>query len=111
MGVFDPTINPTQESTYVFLNTLLSEVASLFPDHYFHIGGDENTGNDWAKNQSIQAFMKKEGLQDAVALQNYFNKRIQKILKRSNKTIVGWDEILMKKWMTQRPKNILKRAS
>jgi len=96
-GVFDPTINPTQESTYVFLNTLLSEVASLFPDHYFHIGGDENTGNDWAKNQSIQAFMKKEGLQDAVALQNYFNKRIQKILKRSNKTIVGWDEILMKK--------------
>jgi hexosaminidase len=96
-GVFDPTIDPTQESTYVFLNTLLTEVASLFPDHYFHIGGDENTGNDWAKNQSIQAFMKKQGLQDAVALQNYFNKRIQKILQRSNKTIVGWDEILMKK--------------
>jgi hexosaminidase len=96
-GVFDPTIDPTQERTYVFLDTLLTEVASLFPDHYFHIGGDENTGNDWAKNQDIQAFMKENKLKDAVSLQNYFNKRIQKILKRSGKITVGWDEILMKK--------------
>lgn len=96
-GVFDPTIDPTQERTYVFLDTLLTEVASLFPDHYFHIGGDENTGNDWAKNQDIQAFMKENKLNDAVSLQNYFNKRIQKILKRSGKIIVGWDEVLMKK--------------
>ena len=96
-GVFDPTINPTKEKNYRFLDTLLTEVASLFPDHYFHIGGDENTGKDWAKSDSIQTFMKANGLSSTVALQNYFNKHIQLILQRSGKTVVGWDEILMKK--------------
>ena len=95
-GVFDPTMDPTKEETYLFLDTLLSEVASLFPDQYFHIGGDENNGNDWAKNDSIQRFMKSNGLNSTVALQNYFNKRIQGILKKSDKHIIGWDEILMK---------------
>jgi hexosaminidase len=75
---------------------LLSEVASLFPDQYFHIGGDENNGKDWAKNDSIQRFMKSNGMNSTVALQNYFNKRVQQILKKSNKHIIGWDEILMK---------------
>ena len=96
-GVFDPTVDPTKEKNYVFLDTLLTEVASLFPDHYFHIGGDENTGRDWAKSIPIQAFMKEKGLNSTVSLQNYFNRHIQQILKRSGKTIVGWDEILMKK--------------
>ena len=95
-GVFDPTMDPTREETYLFLDTLLSEVASLFPDQYFHIGGDENNGNDWARNDSIQHFMKINGLNSTVALQNYFNKKVQAILKRSNKYIIGWDEILMK---------------
>lgn len=95
-GVFDPTINPTRKETYDFLDTLLTEVASLFSDHYFHIGGDENNGNDWARNDSIQQFMKNNGLNSTVALQNYFNKKIQAILKRSQKQIIGWDEILMK---------------
>jgi hexosaminidase len=96
-GVFDPTVDPTKEKNYVFLDTLLTEVASLFPDHYFHIGGDENTGRDWAKSLPIQAFMKEKGLNSTVSLQNYFNRHIQTILKRSGKTVVGWDEILMKK--------------
>ena len=95
-GVFDPTMDPTKEETYVFLDTLLTEVASLFPDQYFHIGGDENNGNDWSRNDSIQHFMKSNGLNTTVALQNYFNKKIQAILKKSNKHIIGWDEILMK---------------
>jgi hexosaminidase len=95
-GVFDPTIDPSKKETYVFLDTLLTEVASLFPDQYFHIGGDENNGNDWARNDSIQRFMKSKGLNSTVALQNYFNKKIQAILKKSNKLIIGWDEILMK---------------
>ena len=96
-GVFDPTVDPTKEKNYIFLDTLLTEVASLFPDHYFHIGGDENTGRDWVKSIPIQAFMKEKGLNSTVSLQNYFNRHIQQILKRSGKTVVGWDEILMKK--------------
>lgn len=95
-GVFDPVMDPTKESTYTFLDTLLTEMASLFPDPYFHIGGDENTGRDWAKNDSIRRFMKANGLQSTVALQNHFNRRVQQILRKSGKTAVAWDEIIMR---------------
>lgn len=95
-GVFDPVMDPTKESVYSFLDTLLTEVASLFKDEYFHIGGDENTGKDWQKNDSIQRFMKQYGYNSTVALQNHFNRRVQKILARSGKKIIGWDEVLMK---------------
>lgn len=94
-GVFDPVMDPTKESTYQFLDTLLTEVAGLFKDPYFHIGGDENTGKHWAQNDSIQRFMKINNLNSTVALQNYFNKRVQQILSKSGKTTVAWDEIIM----------------
>jgi hexosaminidase len=95
-GVFDPSVDPTKTRTYEVLDTLLTEVASLFKDNYFHIGGDENNGKDWARSDSIQRFMAKEGLPTTVALQNHFNKKVRDILRRSNKTVVGWDEVLMK---------------
>ena len=40
-GVFDPAMDPTRESTYQFLDKFLGEMTALFPDAYFHIGGDE----------------------------------------------------------------------
>ncbi|MBM3444831.1 MAG: beta-hexosaminidase [Bacteroidetes bacterium] len=95
-GVFDPTLDPTKETTYTFLDRLLTEVASLFPDRYFHIGGDENTGRDWKRNPEIQSFMKANGLTTTLALQNYFNKRVRGILEKNGKVAVGWDEVLMK---------------
>lgn len=95
-GVFDPTIDPTRESTYQFLDSLLTEVASLFPDAYFHIGGDENTGRDWQRNPAILQFMRDRGMKTTLALQNYFNKRVINIIRKSGKIAIGWDEVLMK---------------
>ena len=46
-GVFQPTMDPTREETYVFLDGLIGEMAALFPDPYFHIGGDEVEGSQW----------------------------------------------------------------
>jgi hexosaminidase len=93
-GVFDPTIDPTKKSTYKFLKKFLTEMCSLFPDEYFHIGGDENNGRQWDKNSDIQAFMKKHDLKDNHALQNYFNKQVLAILQKNKKKMIGWDEIL-----------------
>jgi hexosaminidase len=93
-GVFDPTIDPTQKQTYVFLDKFFKEMANLFPDPYFHIGGDENNGKQWDNNPRIQAFMRKNKLEDNHALQQYFNSRIHKILKKHGKIMMGWDEIL-----------------
>src|SRR5712664_3302466 len=43
-GVFDPAMDPTNEKTYKFLDEFVAEMTKLFPDHYFHIGGDEVNG-------------------------------------------------------------------
>ena len=93
-GIFDPTFNPTDESVYKFFDGFFGEMSKLFPDAYMHIGGDETKGTQWDANPKIQAFKKKKGLKDNAALQAYFNKRIEKILKKHGKKMVGWDEIL-----------------
>jgi hexosaminidase len=92
-GVFDPTLNPTIDTTYKFLDKLFGEMSQLFPDEYFHIGGDENNGNQWNANELIQKFMKENNIPDNHSLQGYFNNHLLKILTKYNKKMVGWDEI------------------
>lgn len=93
-GIFQPTLDPTNEKVYEVLEAVFSEMAALFPDPYFHIGGDEVEGHQWEENDSIQTFMKERGIEDKQGLQAYFNKRILKILTKLDKKMVGWDEIL-----------------
>jgi hexosaminidase len=93
-GVFDPATDPTQERTYKFLDGLIGEMAKLFPDQYFHIGGDEVNGKQWDANPNIQAFMRARELKSNQDLQAYFNQRLQKILSKYGKTMMGWDEIV-----------------
>jgi hexosaminidase len=93
-GVFDPVMDPTRESTYKFLDTFVAEMAAIFPDHFMHIGGDENNGVEWKANPRIQTFMREHNLPDTAALQNYFNQRLLKILEKHGKHMIGWDEIL-----------------
>src|ERR1700678_263083 len=92
-GVFDPTMDPTRESTYQFLDAFIDEMAALFPDLFFHIGGDEVTGKQW-KSPRIGAFLRKNGLKSAEDLQAYFNRRLQKIVAKNGERMEGWDEIL-----------------
>ncbi|HEY9285550.1 MAG TPA: family 20 glycosylhydrolase, partial [Pyrinomonadaceae bacterium] len=92
-GIFEPTLDPTREEVYKFLDAFFGEMAALFPDAYMHIGGDENTGKQWDRNPKIQEFMKRRGLKDNHALQTYFNQRLLKILQKHGKRMMGWDEI------------------
>jgi hexosaminidase len=93
-GVFDPAMDPTSDHTFHFLNDFIGEMARLFPDQYFHIGGDEVNGKQWDKNVKIHDFMQKQGLKDNHALQAYFNRHLQEIVSKHKKIMVGWDEIL-----------------
>ena len=102
-GIFDPTMNPTIEETYVFLDKFFAEMSQLFSDEYIHIGGDENNGEQWDANQDIQRFMKEKNIPDNHTLQAYFNQRLLKILTKNNKKMVGWEEILH----PDMPKNIV----
>jgi hexosaminidase len=92
-GIFDPTFNPALEKTYAFLDAFIKEMAALFPDPYFHIGGDEVSGVEWNASPVIAAFKKKHGFADNEALHAYFNTRILKSVARYGKKMVGWDEI------------------
>jgi hexosaminidase len=93
-GVFNPAMDPTRESTYKFLDTFIAEMAALFPDPYFHIGGDECNGKEWDANPRIQQFMKTHAIKDNAALQAYFTGRVQKIVAGHKKIMEGWDEVL-----------------
>ncbi len=93
-GIFKPTVDPTREETYQFLDTFFGEMAELFDDDFLHIGGDENTGEHWNDNAEIREFMEENGYADTHELQQYFSQRMQTILEGHGKRMVGWDEIL-----------------
>jgi hexosaminidase len=93
-GIFDPAMDPTRESTYQFLDRFLEEMTALFPDTYFHIGGDECNGKEWDANPRIQAYMRSHQLADNAALQAYFTSRVQALVTKHHKITVGWDEVL-----------------
>ncbi len=94
-GIFGSLLDPTKESTYRFLDGFVGEMAKLFPDQYFHIGGDEVDPKEWLENARIAAFMRKHHLADGAALQTYFNQRLLKIVTRHHKHMEGWDEVLI----------------
>ncbi len=92
-GIFDPTVNPTIEKTYEFLDVFMAEMADLFDDEFIHIGGDENNGKQWLDNPEIVAFMEERGYEGPLTLQRYFNERVLAILTKYGKRMIGWDEI------------------
>ena len=92
-GIFDPTLDPTREETYEFLDGLIGEVAAVFPDEYLHVGGDEVNGKEWDTNPRILEFKKSHGMKDNADLQLYFNSRLLPIVQKHGKKMVGWDEI------------------
>jgi hexosaminidase len=93
-GVSPYVVDPTRDESYKFIADFLAEMATIFPDPYVHIGGDEAPAPDWKTNPRILAFMRDHGLRDNAALQAYFNQRVLKILTNLHKHMVGWDEIL-----------------
>src|SRR5260221_251591 len=93
-GGADAVMDPTREETYKFIDKFIDEMAKLFPDDYFHIGGDEVNGHQWDANPKIQAFIHAHGMKNNQDLQAYFNQRLQKILSKHHKIMMGWDEVL-----------------
>ncbi len=92
MPFTDP-VCPGKENTYAFYEKVIKEVAELFPSEFIHIGGDETSKTTWKTCKACQAVMKNEKLKSVDNLQNYFAKRIQKIIESHGKKAIGWDEL------------------
>ena len=93
-GVYENVLDPSRETTYTFLDAFFEEMTALFPDPYFHIGGDEVLPKQWNESARVQAWAKEHHLADAHAIQAYFNQRVQKLLQKRGKILIGWDEVL-----------------
>src|SRR6185437_1367791 len=82
------------DSTWLILDKIFTQIAALFPGEYIHVGGDEANRSFWTKDPKDQALMKKEGIKTPAGLQSYFEKRLEKIIVSKGKKMIGWDEIL-----------------
>ena len=92
-GVFKDVFCP-KESTFLFLENVLSETMELFPSPYIHIGGDEVQKDRWKESPDAQAVIQREGLKDEGALQSYFIRRMEGFINSKGRRMIGWDEIL-----------------
>lgn len=93
-GVHQPTLDPSNPAVYKFADELFAELRAIFPFEYVHIGGDEVDPSQWLASARIQQFMVEQHLADPQALQAYFNQRLYQLLKKHQRKMIGWDEIL-----------------
>jgi len=92
--LFSTPICPCNETTYEFVENVLTEVATLFPSPYVHIGADEVEKTSWAQAGACTELMQKEGIKDVNGLQSYFVKRVERFLQSKGKKMIGWDDML-----------------
>jgi hexosaminidase len=92
-GVYENLFN-VEESTFDFLQNVLTEVIDVFPSEYIHVGGDEAVKPQWEASPRVKARMKELGVADAHALQGYFIQRMARFIESKGRRVIGWDEIL-----------------
>lgn len=99
-GIEDIVMCPGKELMFHFLDDIFKEMVPLFPGKYFHIGGDECPKTSWKTCPTCQKRIVDEHLQGdgkhsaEERLQSYVIKRVEKMLEKYGKKIIGWDEIL-----------------
>lgn len=93
-GLVDNTLCPANEKVYEFIDKVITEMATLFPYEYIHMGGDECYHGFWEKSEACQELMKREGMKKVEELQAYFVKKVNQIITSKGKKMIGWDEIL-----------------
>ncbi len=93
-GVFNDVYCAGNDSTFAFIEGVLTEVLDMFPSDYIHIGGDESPRFRWKNCEQCQRRIKEEALQNEDELQSYFLRRVQQFLVAHDRKMIGWDEIL-----------------
>lgn len=83
-------LNPLKDSTYKVVNKVISEVASLFKDTYYHGGGDEPIYNCWNQDEGIRNYLKDHNATGVDLLDIFLQKEI-KMIQDSKKTAILWE--------------------
>ncbi|WP_047042232.1 family 20 glycosylhydrolase [Vibrio mexicanus] len=102
-GVFEPLMDPLNPELYEMLGDVFDEVVELFPDEYFHIGGDEPNYSQWINSERHQKFIEENNIDGERGLQSYLNIKVEQMLEARGKKMTGWDEI----WHKDLPTSIV----
>lgn len=100
----DHVINPGLESSFTFIEHLVTQVAALHreagvPLRTIHMGGDELPDGAWERSPAARALMQREGLESTADLWDYFYDRVDRILRRQGLATSGWEELAARKTM------------
>ena len=90
-----------REKNYVMLENIIKEMAAIFPSKYIHIGVEEVATESWKHCPDCQAVMKKMGYTEETQLLGYFAERMEKILAKYGKTLMGWEDVAESKNMSR----------
>lgn len=93
-GISDDVFCAGNDEVFEFLENVIDEVAPLFPSKYFHIGGDECPKTRWKACPKCQQRIRDEKLRDEHELQSYFIHRMERVVLKHDKRMIGWEEIL-----------------
>ncbi|MEC5165605.1 hexosaminidase [Flavobacterium sp. PL11] len=83
-----------REENYNILDSIIKEFSEMFPFEYIHVAGDEVNLATWEQCPKCIAVMETEGYTDTFQLQNYFFRKVEKIVEKYNKKAAGWNEII-----------------
>lgn len=85
-----------KESSITFLKDVLDETVDLFPSKYINIGGDEAVYSRWDECEECQKVVARQGLAKSSDLQGYLTNVVSDMMADKNRTIVGWEEIILR---------------
>lgn len=91
---FSSPLCPGKDSALMFAKNVYSEVFSLFPYEYVHLGADEVEQTNWKACPDCQARIKTYGLKDENELQAWFVHDMERHFNANGKKMIGWDEIV-----------------
>lgn len=83
-------LNPVLDETYDLVNKVITEVASLFPDSWYHGGGDEPVYKCWNQDESVRQYMEQHNATGVDLLHLFLKKEID-MIDHSQKTAVLWE--------------------
>ena len=94
---FEP-LDPTSEKTWELINGVLSEWSGnaakqgIFPDDYFHMGGDEVDTGCWKTTQRIVDWMAAQNMTDHDTYK-FFVKKVHEMLTEKKRNGIYWEEV------------------
>lgn len=92
--LFSTPLNPCKDEVYTFVENVLSEIISLFPSSYIHIGADEVDKTAWSHSDLCKSFMKEKSIKDYEELQTYFVHKVANYIQSKGKKVITWDDAI-----------------